>query len=257
MEELVRPGISCGELASLAPPIPERFLAQRYECMVHGIGLEEENPSVCHPQDRQSNADTPSRRTWRSSWSSMRVRSARTRREAGRPDRGHVRRVPGALPVPVLRAASRLALQALAIRDRRPSEILRYQSRERPVRYATAATATSHRWFRASGRVARGGTLVPSPTPSARRRRAPLRFRCPSATTSIPTSSANDVSRATSARLVCVGVDAAHEAPVELQRDRGRARRRARARRTHSRRRRPRAGQPSARTSSRHVLASS
>jgi Xaa-Pro aminopeptidase len=26
--------------------------------MVHGIGLEEENPSACHPQDRQSNADT-------------------------------------------------------------------------------------------------------------------------------------------------------------------------------------------------------
>jgi len=58
MEALLRPGLSCGELASLAPPIPERFLAQRYECMVHGIGLEEENPSVCHPQDRQSNADT-------------------------------------------------------------------------------------------------------------------------------------------------------------------------------------------------------
>jgi Xaa-Pro aminopeptidase len=58
MEALLRPGISCRELASLAPPIPERFLAQRYECMVHGIGLEEENPSVCHPQDRQSNADT-------------------------------------------------------------------------------------------------------------------------------------------------------------------------------------------------------
>ena len=58
MEALVQPGITCGELASLAPPIPERFLAQRYECMVHGIGLEEENPSVCHPQDRQSNPDT-------------------------------------------------------------------------------------------------------------------------------------------------------------------------------------------------------
>jgi Xaa-Pro aminopeptidase len=58
MEELVRPGLSCGDLASLAPPIPERFLAQRYECMAHGIGLEEENPSVCHPRDRQSNADT-------------------------------------------------------------------------------------------------------------------------------------------------------------------------------------------------------
>ena len=58
MEELIRPGVTCGELAELAPPIPERYLAQRYECMVHGIGLEEENPSVCHPQDRQSNADT-------------------------------------------------------------------------------------------------------------------------------------------------------------------------------------------------------
>jgi Xaa-Pro dipeptidase len=58
MEALVRPGVSCGELAAMAPPIPERFLAQRYECMVHGIGLEEESPSVCHPQDRQPNADT-------------------------------------------------------------------------------------------------------------------------------------------------------------------------------------------------------
>jgi Xaa-Pro dipeptidase len=58
MEALIRPGVSCGELASLAPLVPERFLAQRYECMVHGIGLEEENPSVCHPQDRQPNADT-------------------------------------------------------------------------------------------------------------------------------------------------------------------------------------------------------
>jgi Xaa-Pro aminopeptidase len=58
MEELIRPGVTCGELAMLAPPIPERYRAQRYECMVHGVGLEEENPSVCHPQDRQSNADT-------------------------------------------------------------------------------------------------------------------------------------------------------------------------------------------------------
>jgi Xaa-Pro aminopeptidase len=58
MEAILRPGLTCEELASLAPPIPERFLAQRYECMIHGIGLEEENPSVCHPLDRQSNADT-------------------------------------------------------------------------------------------------------------------------------------------------------------------------------------------------------
>jgi Xaa-Pro dipeptidase len=58
MKELIGPGLTCGELAAKAPPIPGRFIPQRYECMVHGIGLEEENPSVCHPQDRQSNADT-------------------------------------------------------------------------------------------------------------------------------------------------------------------------------------------------------
>jgi Xaa-Pro dipeptidase len=58
MKELIRPGVTCGELAAEAPAIPERYVAQRYECMIHGIGLEEENPSVCHPQDEQSNADT-------------------------------------------------------------------------------------------------------------------------------------------------------------------------------------------------------
>jgi len=58
MEALVRPGLTCGELALMAPPIPARFMAQRYECMIHGIGLEEENPSVCHPVDMQSNADS-------------------------------------------------------------------------------------------------------------------------------------------------------------------------------------------------------
>jgi Xaa-Pro aminopeptidase len=57
MTELVRPGVTCGELAAAAPRIPERYLAQRYECMIHGVGLEEEGPSVCHPQDAQSNPD--------------------------------------------------------------------------------------------------------------------------------------------------------------------------------------------------------
>jgi Xaa-Pro aminopeptidase len=66
MQELVRPRLTCGELATLAPPIPDRYLEQRYECMVHGIGLEEENPSVCHPSDPQPNAETVSSRTWRS-----------------------------------------------------------------------------------------------------------------------------------------------------------------------------------------------
>jgi Xaa-Pro aminopeptidase len=55
--ELLRPGISCAELAERAPQLPERYLPQRYECMVHGIGLEEESPSVCYPQDPQPNPD--------------------------------------------------------------------------------------------------------------------------------------------------------------------------------------------------------
>lgn len=57
MEDLIRPGLTCRELADLAPWIPDRYLPQRYEVMVHGIGLEEESPSVCHPQDPQSNAE--------------------------------------------------------------------------------------------------------------------------------------------------------------------------------------------------------
>ncbi len=58
MTELVRPGITCGELAAAAPKIPERYFAQRYEIMLHSVGLEEESPSVCHPEDEQSNAET-------------------------------------------------------------------------------------------------------------------------------------------------------------------------------------------------------
>lgn len=58
MKALVRPGITCGELAAVAPRVPERFRAQRYECSFHGIGLEEENPSLCHPDDVQPNPET-------------------------------------------------------------------------------------------------------------------------------------------------------------------------------------------------------
>src|SRR5581483_7632134 len=46
MLELVRPGVRCGELAERAPRLPEAYRHQRYEVMVHGIGLEEESPSV-------------------------------------------------------------------------------------------------------------------------------------------------------------------------------------------------------------------
>ena len=44
-------------MPAAAPKIPERFVPQRYECMIHSVGLEEESPSVCHPQDVQSNPD--------------------------------------------------------------------------------------------------------------------------------------------------------------------------------------------------------
>jgi len=57
MTALLRPGLTCAELAATAPAIPGRFLPQRYEVMIHGAGLEEESPSVCHPQDLQSNGD--------------------------------------------------------------------------------------------------------------------------------------------------------------------------------------------------------
>jgi Xaa-Pro aminopeptidase len=57
MKSVVRPGLTCGELAELAPELPEKYLPQRYECMIHSVGLEEESPSVCYPIDRQSNGD--------------------------------------------------------------------------------------------------------------------------------------------------------------------------------------------------------
>ncbi|TMK46818.1 MAG: aminopeptidase P family protein [Actinobacteria bacterium] len=58
MKDLVRPGVTCRELAERAPRLPDRYLPQRYECMIHGIGLEEENPSVAYPGDPQPNPDT-------------------------------------------------------------------------------------------------------------------------------------------------------------------------------------------------------
>lgn len=57
MREVIRPGLTCAEIAERAPRIPERYLQQRYECIVHGIGLEEESPSVAHPGDPQPNPD--------------------------------------------------------------------------------------------------------------------------------------------------------------------------------------------------------
>jgi Xaa-Pro aminopeptidase len=49
MRETLRPGISYDEFARAVPPLPERFRAQRYECMVHGAGLEDETPTIYYP----------------------------------------------------------------------------------------------------------------------------------------------------------------------------------------------------------------
>jgi Xaa-Pro aminopeptidase len=57
MRALVRPGISCNELSEAAPALPEAWMPQRYEVMIHGIGLEEESPSVCYPVDPQPNGE--------------------------------------------------------------------------------------------------------------------------------------------------------------------------------------------------------
>jgi len=57
MLDLIRPGVTCRELAERAPRLPEAYRPQRYEVMVHGIGLEEESPSVAYPEDRQPNPD--------------------------------------------------------------------------------------------------------------------------------------------------------------------------------------------------------
>ena len=46
-----------GEFARLAPELPERYRAQRYECLAHSAGLEDEGPSIGWPQDPQPNPD--------------------------------------------------------------------------------------------------------------------------------------------------------------------------------------------------------
>ncbi len=57
LREMVRPGITCGELAAKAPRLPRKFMPQRYEVMIHSVGLEEESPSVAYPDDPQPNGD--------------------------------------------------------------------------------------------------------------------------------------------------------------------------------------------------------
>jgi Xaa-Pro dipeptidase len=57
LRALIRPGLTCRELADQAPRLPAKFMPQRYEVMIHGIGLEEESPSVAYPGDAQPNGE--------------------------------------------------------------------------------------------------------------------------------------------------------------------------------------------------------
>jgi len=57
MLEHVRPGLTCREIAATGPRLPERYMPQRYEVMAHGIGLEEESPSIAYPGDADPNGE--------------------------------------------------------------------------------------------------------------------------------------------------------------------------------------------------------
>ena len=49
--EILRPGLSFREFAERCWPVPERFAANRYMMMVHGVGLVDEYPCVAYAQD--------------------------------------------------------------------------------------------------------------------------------------------------------------------------------------------------------------
>jgi Xaa-Pro dipeptidase len=49
--DLLRPGMGFREFAEKSWPVPERFLANRYVCLAHGVGLVDEYPDIVHPLD--------------------------------------------------------------------------------------------------------------------------------------------------------------------------------------------------------------
>jgi Xaa-Pro aminopeptidase len=48
---LLRPGISFRELTEKAFRVPDEFLAQRYSCIMHGVGPVDEYPDISRPLD--------------------------------------------------------------------------------------------------------------------------------------------------------------------------------------------------------------
>ena len=49
--ELLKPGMTFKELSDASWPIPEEFRANRYGCMIHGVGLADEWPNIVYPED--------------------------------------------------------------------------------------------------------------------------------------------------------------------------------------------------------------
>jgi Xaa-Pro aminopeptidase len=49
--ELLKPGMTFKELSDASWPIPREFRANRYGCMIHGVGLADEWPNIVYPED--------------------------------------------------------------------------------------------------------------------------------------------------------------------------------------------------------------
>jgi Xaa-Pro aminopeptidase len=49
--DLLKPGLSFREVSDASWPIPGEFRANRYGCMIHGVGLADEWPHILYPQD--------------------------------------------------------------------------------------------------------------------------------------------------------------------------------------------------------------
>jgi len=49
--ELIEPGLDFREYTESSWPIPARYLANRYSCLLHGVGLADEYPGVYAPED--------------------------------------------------------------------------------------------------------------------------------------------------------------------------------------------------------------
>jgi Xaa-Pro aminopeptidase len=52
--ELVRPGLGLRELSAKAFQLPERYRANRYSTIAHGVGLCDEYPAIYYPEDAQA-----------------------------------------------------------------------------------------------------------------------------------------------------------------------------------------------------------